>query len=108
MLGPDLDGDGESDTDDMSNEDDDDSLSELDDEEDGDFIMDDADFDGGPGILEIVTEGDEDDDDSQVVESYSSGEEDDLVERNEITGQIFFDECTDDTKQKDAWRQQLF
>ncbi|XP_048228227.1 DDB1- and CUL4-associated factor homolog 1 isoform X2 [Ricinus communis] len=81
ILGADLDGDGESDADDMSNDDDDDSASDLDDEEDdGDFMMDGMDFDGGgAGILEIVTEGDEEDDDSQLVESYSSGEEDDFV-----------------------------
>ncbi|CAL1412276.1 unnamed protein product [Linum trigynum] len=77
ILGPSLDGDGDSDADDLSN-DDDDSGSDLDDDEDdGDFMMDDVDFDGGGGILEIVTEGDEDDDDdSQVLESFSSGEED--------------------------------
>ncbi|GMI88478.1 DDB1-CUL4 associated factor 1 [Hibiscus trionum] len=72
ILGPDLNGEGESDADDISS-DDDDSVSGLDDDDDGDFIMDD--FDGGGGILEIVTEG-EDDDDSQFVESFSSGEED--------------------------------
>lgn len=78
ILGPDLDGDGESDADDMSNDDDDDSVSDLDDDDDdGDFVMDD--FDGGAGILEIVTDGDEDDDDSQVLESFSSGDEDDFV-----------------------------
>ncbi|KAI3468457.1 hypothetical protein Pfo_025120 [Paulownia fortunei] len=77
ILEGDLDGDGDSDADDMSN--DDDSVSEFDDDEedDGDFIMEDIDFDGG-GILEIVTEGDEDDD-SEVLESYSSGDEDDLL-----------------------------
>ncbi|KAF8404224.1 hypothetical protein HHK36_009106 [Tetracentron sinense] len=79
ILGPDLDGDVDSDVDDMSNEDDDDSLDELDDDdEDADFTMDDVDFDTGAGILEIVTEG-EDDDDSQVVESFSSGDEGDFV-----------------------------
>ncbi|KAF7830210.1 DDB1- and CUL4-associated factor-like protein 1 [Senna tora] len=46
------------------------------DDQDGDFIMDDLDIDGGTGILEIVTEGDDDDEDSQVLESLSSGEED--------------------------------
>lgn len=76
ILGTDLDGDGESDADDMSN--DDDSVSELDDEEDedGDFIVDGVDFGGGAGILEIVTDG-EDDDDSELVESFSSGDDDD-------------------------------
>ncbi|CAL5439733.1 unnamed protein product [Camellia sinensis] len=79
LLGLDIDGDGDSDdADDMSN-DDDDSVSEFedddDDEEDGDFVMDGMDFEGGGGILEIVGEGDEDDDDSQVVESLSSGDE---------------------------------
>ncbi|KAK7351425.1 hypothetical protein VNO77_10883 [Canavalia gladiata] len=76
LLGPGLGGESGSDADDMSNDDDDDSVSELDEDEDGDFILDDVDFDGGPGILEIVTEGDEDDDDSQVLESLSSDEED--------------------------------
>lgn len=76
ILGPDLNGDGESDAD-ISNEDDD-SVSELDDD-DGDFMMDDVDFDGGGGILEIVTEGEDDDDDSQLVESFSSGDEEDFA-----------------------------
>ncbi|KAF5726321.1 DDB1- and CUL4-associated factor 1 isoform X1 [Tripterygium wilfordii] len=77
ILGPDLDEDGESDLDDMSDEDDDDSVSELDgDDDDGEFIMDDVDLDGGAGILDIVTEGDEDENDSQVVESFSSDDED--------------------------------
>ncbi|XP_057799163.1 DDB1- and CUL4-associated factor homolog 1 isoform X2 [Salvia miltiorrhiza] len=77
ILEGDLDVDGDSDADDMSN-DDDDSVSEFDDDEedDGDFMMDGVDFDGG-GILEIVTEGDEDDD-SDILESFSSGDEDDL------------------------------
>lgn len=74
ILGADVDEDGESDDADISN--DDESGNELDeDEEDGDFMMDDLDFDSG-GILEIVTEGEEDDDDSDVVESLSSGDED--------------------------------
>lgn len=74
------DGDGESDPDDMSN--DEDSLSDLDDddddEEDGDFMMEGGDFDGGGGIFEILTEGEEDDD-SQFVESISSGDEEDFM-----------------------------
>ncbi|KAL6965324.1 hypothetical protein U1Q18_036380 [Sarracenia purpurea var. burkii] len=81
LLGPDIEGDGESDADDMSDDEDDDndSLSDLDDdEEDADFIVDDADFDGGGGILEIVAEGDEEDD-SQVVESLSSGDEENFA-----------------------------
>ncbi|KAL5144994.1 DDB1- and CUL4-associated factor 1 [Glycine soja] len=78
LLGPGLGGDSCSDADDMSNDDDDDSVSDLD--EDGDFILDDVDFDGGPGILEIVTEGDEDDDDdSQLLESLSSSDDEDFV-----------------------------
>ncbi|XP_039018423.1 DDB1- and CUL4-associated factor homolog 1-like isoform X1 [Hibiscus syriacus] len=73
ILGPDINREGESDADEMSS--DDDSVSGLDDDDDddGDFIMD----DGVGGILEIVTEG-EDDDDSQLVESFSSGEEEDF------------------------------
>lgn len=78
LLGPDLDEEGDSDGDGMSNSEDEDSISELDDDEDGDFMMDDVDYDGGAGLLEIVTEGDEDDD-SQVVESLSSGDEEDFV-----------------------------
>lgn len=78
LLGPGLGGDSESDADDLSNDEDDDSIADLDDDVDDDesFIMDDLDFDGGTGILEIVTEGDEDEDDSQTLESLSSGEED--------------------------------
>nr|KYP57208.1 Protein VPRBP [Cajanus cajan] len=77
LLGPGLGGDSASDADDLSNDDDDDdSASDLDEDEDGDFILDDVDFDEGPGILEIVTEGDEDDDDSQILESLSSDDED--------------------------------
>lgn len=76
ILDGDLDLDDDSDGDDMSN--DDDSLSDFDEDEgdDGDFMMEGVDFDGG-GILEIVTEGD-DDDDSDILESFSSGDEDDL------------------------------
>lgn len=77
LLGPGLGGDSGSDADDLSNDDDDtDSGSDLDEDEDGDFLLDDVDFDGGPGIMEIVTEGDEDDDDSQLLESLSSDDED--------------------------------
>lgn len=77
IIGTELDGDGESDGDDLSI---DDSLSALDDDEeddDGEFIMDDMDYDGGAGILEIVTEGE--DDDSQLLESFGSEDEDDLL-----------------------------
>lgn len=78
LLGADLDGDGDSEGDDLSNSDEDDSVSDLDDEDDGDFMMDDVDYDGGGGLLEIVTEGDEDED-SQLVESLSSGDEEDFI-----------------------------
>ncbi|XP_010246916.1 PREDICTED: DDB1- and CUL4-associated factor homolog 1 [Nelumbo nucifera] len=78
ILGPDLDADVDSDGDDMSNDDDDDSVDELDDDEDVDFAIDDVEFDTGAGILEIVTEGDEEDD-SEVVESFSSGDEGDML-----------------------------
>nr|XP_011467203.1 PREDICTED: DDB1- and CUL4-associated factor homolog 1 [Fragaria vesca subsp. vesca] len=76
LLGPDLDGDDDSD---MSNDDDDDSGSDLDDDDEGDYIMD-GDFDGGGGMLEILTDGDEEDDDSdELVESFSSGDEEDFA-----------------------------
>ncbi|MQL76982.1 hypothetical protein Taro_009398 [Colocasia esculenta] len=71
LLGADLDGDGGSDADD----DEVDSGDELDD--DADFNIDDVDFDGGQGILEIMTEGEEED--SEILESLSSGEEADFV-----------------------------
>ncbi|KAM5566240.1 DDB1- and CUL4-associated factor [Rosa sericea] len=75
LLGPDLDGDDDSD---MSN-DDDDSGSDLDDDDEGDYMMD-GDFDGGGGMLEILTDGEEDDDDSdELVESFSSGDEEDFA-----------------------------
>ncbi|XP_024020803.1 DDB1- and CUL4-associated factor homolog 1 [Morus notabilis] len=77
ILGPGLDVDGDSDADDMSNDDDDDSITDLDDDDDdGDFIMDEMDFDGGGGILDILTEGDDDGDDSELMEPFSSDEED--------------------------------
>lgn len=79
ILGSDLNEDGDSDADDLSHEDDSGSDLDDDDDDDGDFIMDDVDFGGRGGLLEIVTEGD-DDDDSQVVESFSSGDEDDFVD----------------------------
>lgn len=75
ILDGDLDGDIDSDGDDLSN--DDDSASDFDDDDDdddGDFTM--EDLDAG-GFLEIVTEGDEADD-SDILESFSSGDEDDL------------------------------
>ncbi|XP_073131908.1 DDB1- and CUL4-associated factor homolog 1 [Henckelia pumila] len=79
ILEHDLNGDGESDTGDMSNDEDGLSEFEEDDEEDDedddrDFMMDGVDFDGD-GVLEIVSEGDEDDD-SDFLESFSSGDED--------------------------------
>ncbi|XP_010910305.2 DDB1- and CUL4-associated factor homolog 1 [Elaeis guineensis] len=78
ILGADLDGDGDTDSDDMSNDEDDDDIDTGDElDEDGDFDVDDLDFGGGHGLLEITAEGDEgDEDDSEVVESLSSGEED--------------------------------
>ncbi|XP_077248796.1 DDB1-CUL4 associated factor 1 [Tasmannia lanceolata] len=78
LLGADLDDDGDSEGDDLSNEDDDESVDDIDDE-DGDFNIDDVDFDGGHGMLEIVTDGDDDEDDSQIVDSFSSGDEGDFV-----------------------------
>lgn len=80
LMGPDIDLDG----DEMSNDedDDDDILSDFDDDdddgEDGNFMMDGLDLNGGGGIFEIVSDGDEDDD-SQVVESPSSGDDEDFV-----------------------------
>ncbi|XP_038972991.1 DDB1- and CUL4-associated factor homolog 1-like [Phoenix dactylifera] len=75
ILGADLDGDGDTDSDDMSNDEDDDDIDTGDElDEDRDFDVDDLDFEGGHGLLEITAEGDEDD--SEVVESLSSGEED--------------------------------
>ncbi|XP_019416933.1 PREDICTED: DDB1- and CUL4-associated factor homolog 1-like [Lupinus angustifolius] len=87
LLGPGFGGDSESDGDDMSNDeddddddDDDDIISYIDGEE-GDFLLDDVDFDGGNETLEIAS-GDEDDDDSQGYETLSSDEEDYINNRN--------------------------
>ncbi|KAL9226932.1 hypothetical protein vseg_002688 [Gypsophila vaccaria] len=71
ILGRDLNGDGDSDADDMSN---DDSGTDLDDDdEDGDFFLDGLGLDGR---VEIVGNGDDDDDDSDMLESFSSADED--------------------------------
>ncbi|URE16758.1 LisH [Musa troglodytarum] len=82
ILEAELDGDGDSDSDDMSNDEDEedvDSGDELD--EDGDFNLGGADFEGGRGLLEIMAEGDEegDSDEGELVESLSSGEEGDFT-----------------------------
>ncbi|GAB2276066.1 hypothetical protein Dimus_010807 [Dionaea muscipula] len=66
LLSPDLAGDGDSDGDDSSDADDD-SIAGGDDDY---LLMDDEDFNGGNTVLEIVGEGD--DDDSDVLESFSS------------------------------------
>ncbi|KAI3756159.1 hypothetical protein L1987_55975 [Smallanthus sonchifolius] len=79
LLGNDEDGD------DMSN--DEDSLSDLDDDddnddgdEDGDFVMDGVDFGGGGGgIFEIVSDGEDDED--ELIESLSSGDDEDIFAR---------------------------
>ncbi|RRT82958.1 hypothetical protein B296_00000254 [Ensete ventricosum] len=77
IFDADLAGDGDTDSDDMSNEDDDvDSVDELD---DGDLNEDEIEFEGGQGLLEIMAEGDEDVEDSEVMESFSSGEEEDFA-----------------------------
>ncbi|CAL9174091.1 unnamed protein product [Musa hybrid cultivar] len=78
IFDADLAGDGDTDSDDMSNEDDEDidSVDELD---DGDLNEDELDFEGGQGLLEIMAEGDEDVEDSEVMESFSSGEEEDFA-----------------------------
>ncbi|KAK9683963.1 hypothetical protein RND81_10G178100 [Saponaria officinalis] len=71
ILARDLDRDGDSDGDDVSN---DDSGTDLDDDdEDGDFFLDGLGLDGR---VEIVGNGDDGDDDSDMLESFSSGDED--------------------------------
>eukprot|EP00268_Persea_americana_P023990 TRINITY_DN2349_c0_g1_i1.p1 TRINITY_DN2349_c0_g1~~TRINITY_DN2349_c0_g1_i1.p1 ORF type:complete len:1971 (-),score=467.70 TRINITY_DN2349_c0_g1_i1:409-6321(-) len=74
-LGPDIDSDINSDAEDLSNEEDDDeSVDELDDDDDDVEFNLGLELDGAPGILDIGTDGD-DDDDSQVVDSFSSEDE---------------------------------
>lgn len=80
-LGADLDGDGGTDSDDVSNDEDEDDIDSGDElDEDRDFNyddVDDLDLEGGHGLLEIMAEGDEgDEDDFQGLEYLSSGEED--------------------------------
>lgn len=75
-------GEGDS-SDDLSNDDDEDVDSVDDLDEDGDVNYDDLDdFEAAHGILEIMAVGDEDadvDDDSEVLESFSSEEEGDFA-----------------------------
>lgn len=72
LLDIDLDGGMDSDGD-MSN--DDDSGDDID-EDDEEFNMDDLDFHGGRGVMEIgVSEDEDDEDDSGLIESFSSGDE---------------------------------
>ncbi|PKA64774.1 DDB1- and CUL4-associated factor like 1 [Apostasia shenzhenica] len=79
ILEVEIDGDGESDSD-MSNDEDDediDSGDELD--GDADFNIDDEEFGGGQGMLEIMAGSDDGDDDDSGVESYSSDEDGDFA-----------------------------
>ncbi|XP_068659133.1 DDB1- and CUL4-associated factor homolog 1-like [Aristolochia californica] len=68
----DIDADDDSEGDDLMSNDGDESIDGFDEEDDGDFQMG---FEDPADILEIVTDGEEDDDDSQVVDSFSSDEE---------------------------------
>ncbi|KAE9609201.1 putative transcription factor WD40-like family [Lupinus albus] len=84
LLGPGFGGDSDSDGDDMSNDDEDedeDIISDMD-GEDGDFLLDDVDFDGGNEMFEIATGDEDDEDDSQGYETLSSDEEDYVNNRN--------------------------
>ena len=78
LLGNDEDGDDMSNDEvDLSDLDDDEDAD--DDEDDGDFMMDGVDF-GGGGIFEIISgdeDGDEDDDEDEMIESMSSGDDED-------------------------------
>ncbi|PWA78877.1 DDB1-CUL4 associated factor 1 [Artemisia annua] len=80
LLGNDEDGDDMSNDEvDLSDLDDDDEDAD-DDEDDGDFMMDGVDF-GGGGIFEIISgdeDGDEDDDEDEMIESMSSGDDEDF------------------------------
>lgn len=79
LLGNDEDGDDMSNDEvDLSDLDDDEDAD--DDEDDGDFMMDGVDF-GGGGIFEIISgdeDGDEDDDEDEMIESMSSGDDEDF------------------------------
>ncbi|CAL5070946.1 unnamed protein product [Urochloa decumbens] len=66
---------GESDSDDMGNSSDDDIPSSDEIEDDPEFI-DDGDLDGGGGLLDIMGDGEGEDDESDVMGSFSSGDED--------------------------------
>ncbi|XP_068662082.1 DDB1- and CUL4-associated factor homolog 1-like isoform X2 [Aristolochia californica] len=71
-LVEDIDADEDSEADDLISNDGDVSIDGFDEEDDGEFQMD---LEEAADILEIVTDGEEDDDDSQLVDSFSSGEE---------------------------------
>lgn len=66
-------GEDESDGDDMS-DDEDDSVSGFSDE-DGGFMVGDGDFDGGAGLFDMLADGDDEDDDSELVGSWNSSDD---------------------------------
>ncbi|GJS30218.1 DDB1- and CUL4-associated factor homolog 1 [Tanacetum coccineum] len=80
LLGNDEDGEDDMSNDEVDLSDLDDDEDADDDEDDGDFMMDGVDF-GGGGIFEIMSgdeDGDEDDDEDEMIESLSSGDDDDF------------------------------
>lgn len=83
LLGNDEDGDMSNDEDSLSDLDDDDDDDGDEDDDDGDFVMDGVDFGGGGGIFEILSEegeeGDDDEDDDEMIESLSSGDDEDFI-----------------------------
>lgn len=70
---------GESDSDDLSNSSDDggdDDIPSSDEIEDDPEFIDDGDLDGGGGLLDIMGDGEGEDDESDMIGSFSSGDED--------------------------------
>ncbi|XP_020581133.1 DDB1- and CUL4-associated factor homolog 1 [Phalaenopsis equestris] len=74
ILDTESDGERESDSDDVNNNEDDEDI-DSGDEPDGDFNLDDVEFDGGQGIVGIMAESDEGANEDSGLESYSSDEE---------------------------------
>lgn len=76
LLAPVLEGD--SDSEELSNSDDggDDDIPSSDEIEDDPEFIDDGDLEGGGGLLDFIGDGEEEDDESDMMGSFSSGDED--------------------------------
>ncbi|KAL0922788.1 hypothetical protein M5K25_006806 [Dendrobium thyrsiflorum] len=75
ILETESDGERESDSDDINNNEDDEDIDSGDEQDEADFNIDDVELEGGQGILEIMAESDDGEDEDSGLESYGSDEE---------------------------------